>query len=228
MEIHLLHVDGGWEDQVQVSGRTGEECLYHIGTQMLSENTSVVSEDRPHIGEATVCAIRTVKDAVEILDPVSNQPQKIPLTRELLRSAKMAYASYRQKLDGDNKEERQLKQQELEKAEKKRLEREREEEDKRTTSLLDKEKELLKKESDIQGKLVTSEELLKDGSSKLIKAVEKGDLKGASVAQMMIATTTSKIEKLRREVDKVRESQKQVEKEKRKLLENKLESKSRS
>ena len=60
------------------------------------------------------------------------------------------------------------------------------------------------------------------------KAVEKGDLKCAGVAQMMIATATSKIEKLRREVDKVRESQKQVEKEKRKLLENKLESKSRS
>ena len=60
------------------------------------------------------------------------------------------------------------------------------------------------------------------------KAVGKGDLKGAVVAQMMIATATSKIEKLRREVDKVRESQKQVEKEKRKLLENKLESKSRS
>ena len=35
---------------------------------------------------------------------------------------------------------------------------------------------------------------------------------------MMIATASSKIEKLRREVDKVRESQKQVEKEKRKLL----------
>ena len=56
---------------------------------------------------------------------------------------------------------------------------------------------------------MTSEELLKDGSSKLNKAVEKG----AGVAQMMIATATSKIEKLRRVVDKVRESQKQVEKE---------------
>ena len=69
---------------------------------------------------------------------------------------------------------------------------------------------------------MTSEELLKDGSSKLNKAVEKGDLKGAGVAQIMIATATSKIEKLRREVDKASESQKQVEKEKRKLLENKL------
>ena len=74
---------------------------------------------------------------------------------------------------------------------------------------------------------MTSEDLLKDGSSKLKKA-EKGNLKGAGVAQMMKATATSKIEKLRREVDKVRKSQKQVEKEKRKLLENKLESKSRS
>ena len=90
----------------------------------------------------------------------------------------------------------------------------------RTTSLLDKEKELLKKESDIQGKLVTSEELLKDRSSKLNKAVDKGDLKVAGVAQIMIATATSRIEKLRREEDKVKESQKQVEKENRKLLEN--------
>ena len=62
----------------------------------------------------------------------------------------------------------------------------------------------------------------------LNKAVWKGDLKGAGVAQMMKDTATSKIEKLRREVDKVRKSQKQVEKEKRKLLENILESKSRS
>ena len=72
---------------------------------------------------------------------------------------------------------------------------------------------------------MTYEELLKDGSSKMNKAVEKVDLNGAGVAQMMIATATSKIEKLR-EVDKLRESQKQVEKEKRKLFENKLESKS--
>ena len=61
---------------------------------------------------------------------------------------------------------------------------------------------------------MTSEELLKYGSSKLNKAVEKGDLKRAGEAQMMIDTATSKIEKLRREVDKVGESQKQVEKEK--------------
>ena len=64
--------------------------------------------------------------------------------------------------------------------------------------LLDKKKEVLKS--------LTSEELLKDRSSKLNKAVEKGEIKGAGVAQMMMATATSKIEKLRREVDKVRES----------------------
>ena len=60
------------------------------------------------------------------------------------------------------------------------------------------------------------------GSSKLSKAVEKGDLKGVGVAHMMIATATSKIEKLRREVDKAREGQKQVENEKRNLFENKF------
>ena len=71
----------------------------------LPVNTSAVAEDRPQIGEATVCAIRTVKDAVEFFDPVSNQPQKVPLTRELLRSAKMAYASYKD-LTGTRKKKR--------------------------------------------------------------------------------------------------------------------------
>ena len=92
----------------------------------LSVITSVVTEGRPHIEDTTVCAIRTVNDAVEFFEPVSNQPQKVTLTRELLRSAKMAYASYRQILDRDKEaKERQLKQQELTKAEKKILERER-------------------------------------------------------------------------------------------------------
>ena len=73
-----------------------------------------MTEDRPHIGEATLCAIRTVKDAVELFYSVSNQPQKVPFTRELLRNAKMAYASYIQRLDRYKEEkERQLKQQEL-------------------------------------------------------------------------------------------------------------------
>ena len=44
----------------------------------LSVITKIVTEDRPHIGEATVCAIRTVKDAVEFFDPVSKKPQKFP------------------------------------------------------------------------------------------------------------------------------------------------------
>ena len=109
----------------------------------LSVNTSVVTEDRSHIGEATVCAIRTVMNAVEFFDPVSNL-KKFASQESSLESAKMAFASYRQKLDRDKEEK------ELETAEttgageswKERLEREREEEDKRTTSLQDKEKEL--------------------------------------------------------------------------------------
>lgn len=88
--------------------------------------------------------------------------------------------------------------------------------------MLDKEKELLKKESELQGKVLISEGLLKEGSAKLNKAIETGDLQGAGVAQMMIATASSKIESLRQEMNKVRESQKQVEKEKRRLLEKNI------
>ena len=67
---------------------------------------------------------------------------------------------------------------------------------------------------------MTSEELLKDGNSKLNKAVEKG-VKRCRCSSNDDSHSHFKIEKIRREVNKMRESQKQVEKEKRKLLENK-------
>ena len=53
-----------------------------------------------------MCAvpIRTVKDAVEFFDPVSSSPHK-----RTLRSAKMAYGSYRQRLDRDKEERQKLK-----------------------------------------------------------------------------------------------------------------------
>ena len=40
---------------------------------------------------------------------------------------------------------------------------------------------------------MTSEDLLKDGISKLNMAVENGDLKGIGVARMMKATANSKL-----------------------------------
>ena len=48
--------------------------LQHGNTDVersLSVNTNVVTEDRQHIGEAALYAIRTVKDAVEFFDPVN-------------------------------------------------------------------------------------------------------------------------------------------------------------
>ena len=61
---------------------------------------------------------------------------------------------------------------------------------------------------------MASEEFLKDGSSKLNEAVEKG-YKRCRCSSNDDSHSHFKIEKLRREVDKVRESQKLVEKEKR-------------
>lgn len=78
------------------------------------------------------------------------QPHKVHLTREILSSAKMAYSTYRQRLDQKKEEkEMQLKKQEEAKSVKKRQDREREEEVTRSTLVLDKEKELLKKESEL-------------------------------------------------------------------------------
>ena len=62
-----------------MSARAGKNALILLHgnadvERSLSVNTSVMTKDRPHIGEASVCAIKTIKDAVEFFDPVSNQP----------------------------------------------------------------------------------------------------------------------------------------------------------
>ena len=80
-----------------------------------------------------------------------------------------------------------------------------------------------KREDEIRRKMQISEELLTEGNTKLKHAMEKEDLKGASVAQMMISTASSKLEECRKEMDKVREKQKEAEKIKRRLLERNLE-----
>lgn len=166
----------------------------------LSVTTSVVTEDRPAIGERTICAIRTVKDTVKFHDPISHQPHKVPLTREIPRSAKMAYSTYRQRLDHEKEEkERQLKKTGKSQSCKEKTRQRKRGWSHKTASVLDKEKELLKKESELQGKVLISEGLLKEGSAKLNKAFETGDLQGAGVAPMMIATASWKIESLRSE-----------------------------
>ncbi|XP_053405310.1 titin homolog [Mercenaria mercenaria] len=189
----------------------------------LSVNTSVVTKDRVALGEKTVTAIRTLKDIVKFSDPVDEQPHKIPLNSEILLAAKMAHNKYKQRIE-TGKEERAKKKQEREKErlEKKRLEELATEENNKTSSMLEKEKALLKKEMEIQTRLTVAEELLKDGNKKLSKAVESSDMKGASVAQMMIVTATSKIEGIRKEMDRVRENQREVEQQKRQLLVNRL------
>ena len=189
----------------------------------LSVNTNVVTKDRKALGEKTVTAIRTVKDAIKFSDPIFNQPHKIPINNEVLLYARMAHRQYKQRIELENEEKEKKKQEkEKESKEKKRKEELALEEKKKTKSVLDKEKEMLKKEMQVQSKLLTAEQLLKDGNKKLTKAVESGDLKGAGVAQMMIATATSKIETIRKEMDKVREDQRSIEEEKRQLLVKRL------
>ena len=88
-----------------------------------------------------------------------------------------------------------------------RAEEKRKVEEKQTLTALEKEQGLEKREDEIRRKMQISEELLTEGNTKLKHAMEKEDLKGASVAQMMISTASSKLEECRKEMDKVREKQ---------------------
>jgi len=51
------------------------------------------------------------------------------------------------------------------------------------------------------GRMQISEELSTEGNTKLKNPMEKEDLKGASVAPMMISTAPSKLEECRKEMD---------------------------
>lgn len=192
----------------------------------LSINTNVVTVDMPAIGEKTINAIRMVKDIVKFSDPVKECSQSVPVNNEVFSYVKAAHRNYLERIQKEKEEkEHQKKEREREHLENKKQQEQRKEQQDRTMSMLDKEKNLSKEEDIIRGKLLSSELLLSEGNSKLKKALEDEDMQCASVAQMMISTASSKIEKLRKEMDSLRTRQKEVEKGKRKMLEETIESK---
>lgn len=63
------------------------------------------------------------------------------------------------------------------------------------------EKDLSKEEDCLRSKLLSTELLFSEGNSKRKNSMEVEDMYGSSVAQMVISTTTSKMETLRKEMD---------------------------
>ena len=84
-----------------VLGQTNAEC-----ERSLSINAKVVTSDRPFLSNETIVGTRVVKEAVRFYDPVSNKPEKIPITGELKKQVRSSHALYKEHQEREKEEER--------------------------------------------------------------------------------------------------------------------------
>ena len=61
----------------------------------LSVNTRIVTQERASLGEKKIVGLHVLKDAVRCFDPVSNQPERIPIRQDLKQSVKLAHSAYK-------------------------------------------------------------------------------------------------------------------------------------
>ena len=93
----------------------------------LSINARIVRQERASLGEKTIVGLHVLKDAVRFFDPVSNQPERIPITQDLKQSVKLAHSAYKECLEAEKREAKRIEeaQKQKEKTEKEKREKER-------------------------------------------------------------------------------------------------------
>ena len=64
----------------------------------LSVNARVVTKERSRFREQTIVGLRLLKDAVKFHDPVNWRPEKIPVTKEMRKSVRLAHSAYKARL----------------------------------------------------------------------------------------------------------------------------------
>ena len=89
----------------------------------------------------------------------------------------------------------------------------------KNASLLEKETALNEREKELREKLEGFGQLLIDGNSKLKSSVKSSDRAGINAAEVMIETASGLSQKLNAEISEIREKQRNVECQKRKLIE---------
>ena len=184
-------------------------------------NVNVVTEDRTQLSERAINGIRMVKDAITFFDPKDNKPQNIPFTTELTTAMKTAHASYQARLE-EGRNKRDL---EMSKAKEKReieeiLNRKQEEEMAARKKIELRESELFEKEKHVRIDMDAANVLIKEGKHKLeaIMREQEIDRPSLQVAQMMIDTATNKTDQALKELEQIRDKQKEAEKEKTSIL----------
>ena len=189
----------------------------------VSVNNQIVTPERSRLKEDTINGLRSTKDMVKFSDPQQMRPEKIPINRTILSSARSAYSVYQRTVEEEKEqEERQRKLKEEEKEAAARRKQEMDELRVKKNSLQSSEALLNEQEAKFGEKLAGANELLKDGNTKLKDSLTKNDKRGIDAAQLMIETATKQMERYQNKLSAVREQQRVVESGKRKLLDKSL------
>ena len=171
-----------------------------------------------------IIGLHVLKDAVRFFDPISNQPERIPITQDLKQSVKLAHLAYKECLEAEKREEakrieaqKQKEMTEKEKREKERLIEKKE-------SLTKTEEGLNEQESKARQELEAADELLNDATSKLQDALSSTTLSrnSVTVVKMMLETAKTKYKEAPEQLDKIRKKQKTVDKKTHDLLDQAL------
>ena len=134
----------------------------------LSVNARIVTKERSRFGEQTIVGLRLLKDAVKFHDPVNYRPEKIPVTKEMRKSVRLAHSAYKARLD----QEKEEKKKELEaETMRKKEEEENLKKDKEKLLKSRNEADILKYEKKAREDLEAADELLSDTTSKLHDAL---------------------------------------------------------
>ena len=72
----------------------------------LSVNARVVTKERSRLEEQTIVGLRLLEDAVKFHDPVNCRPEKIPITKEMRKSVRLARPANKARLDQEKEEKK--------------------------------------------------------------------------------------------------------------------------
>lgn len=161
----------------------------------LSLNKKLVTTERNRLGEETIVALRTIKDAVRH----HGGPHQVPMTRKLMELAKTSRQSYSDHLD----KQKEIEKQRVQQAEKE--EKECQMLAARNKELEDEDVVLMEEEKKQEHALLLAEDLLKDSNKKLSTAIQDKNTVQLESARLMFDTALASLSSAREKLDDIRQ-----------------------
>lgn len=169
-----------------------------------SVNGNVLTDSRTEMSPETLNGLLLVKDTLKFYDPVQSLPSSIPLTKDLLRSCRLAYSAYQARLEKEKEQVRQAEAEKTANEEKARKAKQAQEaQQAKNTARKEKAHQLSKDEAIAKDKLTVGKSILQEGNVKLASAISSKDFKQAAVAQAMLEQGEKKIHEAMNSLHKI-------------------------